>query len=366
MRLSVRAIVVVAGTICAVAALIGCSPSPSGDTTGAPAATGASSPILSTIVTSSSDPSTTVPAPPPPASGWSLAELRRRAISRLLSEQGLGGGAKPYAFLSYRIPDGFLPISRWGDAAAEDPGNPAVAGRFYGVAFSDGSSVIRVLVNPAEAPSSFSGTLPADDLEWTRTRAGAMQTEAYEAVRDGVDYFRIREPDDEIVVSGPQAIRPAVWETMEGVVPVVLGGGAGVSAAMPDDFAFVLRYGVMAKNVLDTGKGTFTHDMIMDPSITTDLALTPEEMAEVYERLRDIDFWAYSATLPNEVGVMPSTRYELYVRGEGLVHAVGADDIHYASSLRAVALWKLVERVKEMIEAKDAYKALPEPRGGYL
>ncbi|MHB0979572.1 MAG: hypothetical protein ACYC5Q_05775 [Thermoleophilia bacterium] len=295
-----------------------------------------------------------------------MAELREQVTSRLLPELQPGGDAKPYAFLSYRVPDGFLPASRWGDAAAGDPGNPVVAGRFYGVAFSDGSSVIRVLVNPAEAPFSLAGTLPADDLEWTRTGAGAMQTEAYEAVRDGVDYFRIREPDDEIVVSGPRAIRPAVWETMEGVAPVVLGGGAGVQAAMPDDFAFVLRYGVMSKNILDTGRGTFTHDMILDPSITTDLALTPEETAEVYERLRDIDFWAYPAALPNEVGVMPSTRYQLDLRGEGLAHSVGGDDIQYAASLRAVALWKLIERVQEMIMSKDAYKALPEPRGGYL
>lgn len=137
-------------------------------------------------------------------------------------------------------------------------------------------------------------------------------------------------------------------------------------AAMPGDFTFVLSYGVMAKNILDTGKGTFTHDMISDASITTDLALTPEEMSEVYERLREIDFWAYPAALPNEVGVMPSTRYLLDVRGEGLVHSVGGDDIQYAASLRAVALWKFIERVQEMIMSKDAYRALPEPRGGYL
>lgn len=356
MRLLVRATAVAGCAACAAAVLIGCSPAPSGGTTGAPAATVTSPPV----------PSTTVQAPAPPASGWSLAELRRQVTSRLLSERGPAGDAKPYAFLSYRVPEGFLPTSRWGESGAEDPGNPVAAGRFYGAAFSDGSSVIRVLVNPAEAPSSLAGTLPPGDLEWTRTGAGAMQTEGYEAVRDGVDYFRILEPDDEIVVSGPRAIRPAVWETMEGVAPVVLGGGVGVPASRPDDFAFVLSYGVMAKNILDTEKGTFTHDMVIDPSITTDLALTPEEIAEVYERLRDIDFWAYPAALPSEVGVEPSTRYQLDLRGDGLVHSVGGDDIQYAASPRAVALWKLIERVQEMIMSKDAYKALPEPRGGYL
>lgn len=52
--------------------------------------------------------------------------------------------------------------------------------------------------------------------------------------------------------------------------------------------------------------------------------------------------------------------------GADLEHATKGNDLHYAASLRAVALWKLIERVQEMIMATDAFKALPEPRGGYL
>lgn len=341
----------------------GCSPAPPG---GAPEAPGAA--VTSPPAPTATAPTATTPVPEPPVSGevTSLPELREQLMSRLDAGLRPVEGGKPYAFLSYRVPEGFRPAPWWETEGAGDPGNPFVDGRFYGFAFTDGASVIRVLVNPAEAPSSLADTLPADDLEWTRTGAGAMQTEASEAVRDGVDYFRIREYDDEIVVSGPQALRPAVWEVMEGVAPVVLGGGADVPAAMPPDFEFVLRYGVMARNVLDTAGGTFTHDMVTDPSVTTDLTLTTEEMAEVYRRLRDIDFWAYPAAQPPEVGLEPSSRFELAVRGAGLAHAVVANDIQYASSLRGVALWKLVERVQEMIVAKDAYQALPEPRGGYL
>lgn len=297
-------------------------------------------------------------------SGITLADVREQITSQLPVEDADGGGR--YAFLPYRLPDGFAPALDWGYEKLGDQWNPVVSGRFYAAAFSNDQTAIRLVVNPASAPASISWTLPPSDLAWKRTGAGCMQREAWEAKKDGVEYYRIQMPDDAIIVYGPQGIRPTIWKLAEGLAPVVIGGGADVPATMPTCFNFVLRYGVMAKNVLDTRRGTFTLDMIAKPSITADLALAPKQMAEIYARLRAIDFWGYPSSLKNEVGAFPSTRYEMSVSGADLKHATWGVDLHYATSLRAVALWRLIARVQEMITATDAYKALPEPVGGYL
>src|SRR3990172_11203851 len=66
---------------------------------------------------------------------------------------------------------------------------------------------------------------------------------------------------------------------------------------MPDDFNFVLRFGIEAgmgsKNVLDTFKGTFTKDLVMAGSVTTKLRLTNKEMQAIYEKMRDVEVWRY-------------------------------------------------------------------------
>ena len=41
----------------------------------------------------------------------------------------------------------------------------------------------------------------------------------------------------------------------------------------PDDFNFIFMYGVGGKNEIDTFKGTYTKDMVTEPSITIDFKL---------------------------------------------------------------------------------------------
>ncbi len=43
------------------------------------------------------------------------------------------------------------------------------------------------------------------------------------------------------------------------------------------DFNIIFRYGVGAKNELDTFNGTYTWDMVVDPSITVNLSLSNKE-----------------------------------------------------------------------------------------
>jgi len=53
----------------------------------------------------------------------------------------------------------------------------------------------------------------------------------------------------------------------------VLLGTIGCGAPTPSDsnFNLIFKYGVGAKNEFNTFKGTYTKDMVMDPSVTVNL-----------------------------------------------------------------------------------------------
>jgi hypothetical protein len=70
-------------------------------------------------------------------------------------------------------------------------------------------------------------------------------------------------------------------------------GEASLPEDMPGDFGFVLAYGVTARNVLDTFAGTFTKDLVVDPSVTTDLGFSSGELERLYRRMVEIDIVDY-------------------------------------------------------------------------
>ena len=61
----------------------------------------------------------------------------------------------------------------------------------------------------------------------------------------------------------------------------------------PKDFNFVFTYGVNAQNQLDTTKGQFTKDMVLEPSITTSLKLSEDEMNSIYSEMNKINILDY-------------------------------------------------------------------------
>ena len=71
------------------------------------------------------------------------------------------------------------------------------------------------------------------------------------------------------------------WAIIVSIVLVVaLLGTVGCVAPTPGDSSFnlIFRYGVGARNELNTFEGMYTKDMIMDPSITVNLTLSEEEL----------------------------------------------------------------------------------------
>ena len=141
-------------------------------------------------------------------------------------------------------------------------------------------------------------------------------------------------------------------------------------------FNLVFMYGVggaPTKNVLDTARGTFTRDMIMDPPVTVNLKLSSDDLNRIRYKMDEINFWGYPDILepePRAEGMMvtPYSSYYFKVERDGAVKEVTwKNQYKYVDeSLRATNLKELAQLIWGIIQATDEYKALPEPRGGYM
>ena len=135
----------------------------------------------------------------------------------------------------------------------------------------------------------------------------------------------------------------------------------------PSDFNFVLNYGVDAKNQLDTQKELFTKDMVMDPSVTTTLKLTDEEMNEIYTLMKNINIFNY----PNNFNSYshsrrtPYSTYSFKIIVNGKEKNINWKDEGASDNKDAVDLRNLIIRIQEIVRSKDEYKKLPEAKGGY-
>ena len=77
------------------------------------------------------------------------------------------------------------------------------------------------------------------------------------------------------------------------LVAALLGTGCVAPPPSPSNFNLIFKYGVGAKNELNTFEGTYTKDMVMDPSITVNLSLSKEELDRIYKKIVEINFFGY-------------------------------------------------------------------------
>lgn len=158
--------------------------------------------------------------------------------------------------------------------------------------------------------------------------------------------------------------------------------GAGCSGATTDDSPpspapepglekLVFSYGIGARNVLDTQRGTFTKDMVLASPITVELRLTDDELRRVARRLAAIDFSSYPRVYEarEDLGggvVTPYMTYRFVATTAAGTKAVTWHDTTFNSDERAADLRGLARLIVGMIESKAEYQALPEPEGAYL
>lgn len=163
------------------------------------------------------------------------------------------------------------------------------------------------------------------------------------------------------------------------LIALAVAGCSGATTGDPPPSAtpvsdleeLVFSYGIGARNVLDTRRGTFTKDMILASPVTVELRLTDDELQRVARRLAAIDFFSYPRVYETreDLGggvVTPSMTYRFAVTTAAGTKDVTWDDTTFNSDERAADLRGLARLLVGMIESKSEYQALPEPEGAYL
>jgi len=149
--------------------------------------------------------------------------------------------------------------------------------------------------------------------------------------------------------------------------------GAAAGAA----FQFIYKYGVGAKNILNTVDGTYTRDMVIGEPAKTELALSAEEMQGILAKMKTMKFFdypekfSYTPKNPGLPGLVsrPSEIIYFKVTVAGKTKELWWTDprpVAASQNEAAAMLWDLTQWIKQLIQAKDAYKKLPAPRGGYM
>ncbi|CUP18100.1 MAG: hypothetical protein KIB43_03190 [Clostridium baratii] len=135
----------------------------------------------------------------------------------------------------------------------------------------------------------------------------------------------------------------------------------------PEDFSFVLRYGIQAKNQIDTFKSTYIKDMVNEDSKEINLKLSDKDMDEIYSIMKDINILEYPDVFKpkSETSSKPYEEFYLKVLVNGKEKVIEWPEDNNSQSDEAIKLRKLFRRIHEIISTKEEYKNLPDTKSGY-
>jgi hypothetical protein len=153
---------------------------------------------------------------------------------------------------------------------------------------------------------------------------------------------------------------------------------ACTSAAWPPqpetNFGFVFEFGSCSIDKLDTFKGEFTQDRVVEPSITIPLELSNEQMARIHGKMIEVDVARYPEVfevpqpLLGEV-VMISSPYNYVLtieNGEARISIRWTDNIVQPTTRRADQLRELFQLMIQMVREHPGYQQLPEVNFGCI
>lgn len=132
----------------------------------------------------------------------------------------------------------------------------------------------------------------------------------------------------------------------------------------PTNFNIIFRYGVGAKNELNTFDQTYTKDMVVDSPLIIKLKLTDNELVSIYQKINDLGFFNTS-TKPIEENMMvtPCSSYYLKAQIDSDQKELSWNDCRGKVSEK---FQQFINYIIPIIETKKEYKELPVPKGGYL
>jgi len=150
---------------------------------------------------------------------------------------------------------------------------------------------------------------------------------------------------------------------------------SAVWPAQPEsNFGFVLEFGSCSMDKLDTFKGEFTQDRVVEPSITLALQLSDEQMTMIYEKMVEIDLARYPEVfevpkpLIGEVVMISSPyNYALMVQnGESKTSIRWTDIIVQPTTTKADQLRELFRLIIQMVHEHPGYLQLPKVKFGCI
>jgi len=129
----------------------------------------------------------------------------------------------------------------------------------------------------------------------------------------------------------------------------------------------LFRFGVEARNELDTFNGTFTKDLVIDGTITRRLTLSEGELKQIEQKLVDINFFDLPESFPPHTNrfVTPEDDYYLSVQKGTTVKTVSWNTNSMMDSITEQKLQELTALIQSMIESNPEYRMLPPANGAY-
>lgn len=138
---------------------------------------------------------------------------------------------------------------------------------------------------------------------------------------------------------------------------------------MPSVFSFSVRfgYGEVNKNEINTFQNTFTKDLIMNGTATTEIIFTKDEMRSIYEEMREVNIMGAKDLVPsnNNCSRKPFSEdsWELLINGQ--TKTFSWSDKYCEPTSDAKQLLELRKYIQKIVESKEAYLLMPKAKGGY-
>ena len=148
---------------------------------------------------------------------------------------------------------------------------------------------------------------------------------------------------------------------------------SGVNSPEPEvNFGISLRYGILARNELNTFADTFTKDLILDGTVMVSFHLPAADLDSIEAKMEQINFFSYPDTFrvtsrdSIRCFIMPYCTYDFKVASRSRVKTLFWEDAIVANDPQATKLRELIMLIREIVESKPEYQQLRSARGGYL
>ena len=156
---------------------------------------------------------------------------------------------------------------------------------------------------------------------------------------------------------------------------LLLGCNSTAWPAQPEpNLGFVLEFGPCSIDKLDTFKGEFTQDRVVEPSITIPLVLSDEQMTMIYGKMVEIDLARYPDVfevpkpLLGEMVMLSSPyNYDLMVQNGGSKTSIRwTDNFVQSTTAKADRLRELFRLIIQMVQEHPDYQELSEVKFGCI